>query len=90
MLAKFKNLKGKLAVSTALMVSAVPTFAFAADSASDATSIVNSALTSGTAEVKSAFMGVIGTVVAAGLAIFAVKFAITHGIDFFYKLSKKS
>lgn len=72
---------------TGVVASALTTVtAFAADE--DITSIQTS-LSTGFTDCKTQFVTILGTVVVAAMAIFALKFAVSQGVAFFSKMAHK-
>lgn len=75
---------GTFATSVAM---SIPVVAHA-DVTADAAAITTS-LTGGLADTKTLLLSILGITVTAGIGLFAIKFSVMQGVNFFTKLSRK-
>lgn len=92
MFSKLKKIgnKAKIILFSAMMSAIMTVTAFASETgqSSDVSAITDS-LSTGISDTKTTFLAILGVVVAGAMGFFAIKYAVSQGIGFFSKISKK-
>lgn len=91
MFSKLKKMgnKAKVVLFSALMSALMSVSAFAAETTGSDVSAITDSLSTGISDTKSTFLTILGVVVAGAMGFFAIKYAVSQGIGFFSKISKK-